>query len=255
MDKSLENRVAVVTGSGAGLGQTVAERYAREGAKVIIAEIDPASGAQVAEDIQRQHGDAVFFRTDVGEESDVQALAEFIRTRHGRVDVLYNNAAVLDHSLDARAHELTTEIWDRTMRVNLRGLWLCSKYLIPLMMSGAGASIIHVGSPTALNSSGSRLTAYSASKGGVLAMTKVMAIDYAQDGIRVNCIIPGTMDTPMNAKFFEDETVRQRFLARIPLGRLGSCEDITGLAVFLASDESRYCTGGVYLCDGGFTSF
>jgi NAD(P)-dependent dehydrogenase (short-subunit alcohol dehydrogenase family) len=250
----LNQKVAVVTGGGAGLGRAVAERFAREGAQVVIAEVNESRGRETVEQIETFRGDALFIQTDVGEESEVMTLAKRIRETYGRVDIMYNNAAVLFHGSDAKAHELSTEIWDRTMRVNLRGFWLCAKYLIPLMFEYGGA-VIHMGSPTALNGSGAGLTAYSASKGGVLGLTRVMAADYAPNRIRVNCIVPGTMDTPMNNGFLTDEAVQAKLIARIPLGRFGVGEDIAGLAVFLASDDSLYCTGGLYMADGGLMAF
>jgi NAD(P)-dependent dehydrogenase (short-subunit alcohol dehydrogenase family) len=254
MSGALKNKVAVVTGGGAGMGRAVAERFAREGAEVVISEIDPERGKETVESICANGGKALFVQTDVGEESDVVSLADTVRTNYGHADVLYNNAAVLYHSQEARAHELSSDIWEKTLRVNLRGLWLCSKYMIPLMLK-SGGSIIHVGSPTAVNGSGAGMTAYSVSKGGILALTKVMAVDYARDKLRVNCIIPGVMDTPMNATFLADEAHKSDMVVRIPLGHVGTSDDVSGLAVFLASSESAYCTGGVYMADGGFTAF
>jgi meso-butanediol dehydrogenase/(S,S)-butanediol dehydrogenase/diacetyl reductase len=250
----LKEKVAVVTGGGAGLGRAVAERFAREGARVVIAEVDDKRGNETVESIKAVSGQAWFLKTDVGNEAEVVALAKQVKDKYGRVDIIHNNAAVLFHGKDAKAHDLSTDIWDRTMRVNLRGFWLCMRYLIPLMLENGGA-IIHMGSPTALNGSGAGFTAYCASKGGILAMTKVMATDYAPNKIRVNCIIPGTMDTPMNGGFLTDKANQVKLLARIPLGRFGVAEDVAGLAAFLASDDSSYCTGGLYMADGGLMAF
>lgn len=254
MSLRLKEKVAVVTGGGAGLGLAVAERFAQEGAQVVIAEVNESRGAEVAESIRRSGGRALFVKTDVSEEVEVAALAKNVREKYGRVDIMHNNAAVLFHGKDAKAHLVSTDIWDCTMRVNLRGFWLCNRYLIPLMLD-KGGSVIHMGSPTALNGSGAGLTAYSVSKGGVLALTRVMAVDYAPNNIRVNCIVPGTMDTPMNDGFLTDETNRPKLLERIPLKRFGVAEDVAGLAVFLASDDSSYCTGGLYMADGGLMAY
>lgn len=254
MSLRLKHKVAVVTGGGAGLGRAVAQRFAAEGGRVVIAEVDERRGRETVESIRSRDAEVTFIKTDVAEEVEVIALAEEVRKRYGSIDILYNNAAILFHGQDAKAHELSLDIWDRTMRVNLRGFWLCTKYLIPMMLAKGGA-IIHVGSPTALNGTGAGLTAYSASKGGILGLTKVMAVDYASSNIRVNCIIPGVMDTPMNQDFLHDEAVGAKQIARIPLGRLGVAEDIAGLAVFLASEDSLYCTGGLYLADGGLMAF
>jgi NAD(P)-dependent dehydrogenase (short-subunit alcohol dehydrogenase family) len=196
-------------------------------------------------------GKATFIRCDVSQAQDVKAMVEEAVRRYGGVDILVNNAAVQMHGQDARAHELAEEVWDRTMAINLRSVWLCSKYVIPAMLERGGGSIIHLASPTGLTGCAPTYTAYSASKGGVFALTKVMAVDYARDNIRVNAIVPGTTDTPMIASLLADSQIRARLVAKSPLGRLGTPEDVAPLAVFLASDESRYCTGGFYMADGG----
>lgn len=249
----LKEKVAVVTGAGVGIGRAVALRFAREGARVVVAEIDSQNGQATAEAIQRSEGTAIFARTDVSDENDVKAMVASAVNRFGRIDVLFNNAAILLHSQEARAHELTAEVWDRTMAVNLRGYWLCSKYVIPHMLQQKRGSIIHVASPTGMLGF-ARLTAYSTSKGGVFALTRAMAVDYAPDNIRVNAIVPGTIDTPMNASTLADEQMRQHLIAMAPAGRLGTPEDLCGLAVFLASEDSLYCVGGFYMADGGQTA-
>jgi NAD(P)-dependent dehydrogenase (short-subunit alcohol dehydrogenase family) len=249
----LKEKVAVVTGAGVGIGRAVALRFAREGARVVVAEIDSQNGQATADAIQRSEGTAIFARTDVSDENDVKAMVASAVNRFGRIDVLFNNAAILLHSQEARAHELTAEVWDRTMAVNLRGYWLCSKYVIPHMLQQKRGSIIHVASPTGMLGF-ARLTAYSTSKGGVFALTRAMAIDYAPDNIRVNAIVPGTIDTPMNASTLADEQMRQHLIAMAPAGRLGTPEDLCGLAVFLASEDSLYCVGGFYMADGGQTA-
>ncbi len=250
----LANKVAVVTGAGAGMGKAVALRFAREGARVVVAEINSAGGEATVEAIRRSEGEAIFVRADVSEEEEVKSMVAAAVKRYGRVDVLYNNAAVELHGQDARAHELSAETWDRTHAINLRSVWLCSKYAIPSMLEHRGGSIIHVASPTGLYGCAPGYTAYSSSKGGVVALTRVMAADYARDNIRVNAIVPGTTDTPMIAPLLEDEGTRTRLTGLSPLGRLGQPDDVSGLAVFLASDESAYCTGGLYMADGGLTA-
>ena len=249
----LKGKVAVVTGAGAGIGQAVALRFAREGAGVVVAEIDSGNGQATVEAIQRSEGAALFAQADVSDENDVKAMVTAASNCFGRIDILFNNAAILLHGRDTRAHELSTEVWDRTMAVNLGGYWLCSKYVIPHMLRQRQGSIIHLASPTGMLGFAS-LTAYSTSKGGVFALTRAMAADYAPEHIRVNAIVPGTIDTPMNAAELANEESRQRFIAMAPAGRLGIAEDICGLAVFLASDESQYCVGGFYAVDGGQTA-
>lgn len=249
----LKDKVAVVTGGGVGIGKAVAKRYGREGAKVIVAEIDAPTGAATAKGIEGEGGEALFVRTDVAEEDQVKAMVRAGLERFGRIDVLFNNAAVLSLHQERRAHELSNEVWDRTMDVNLRGYWLCSKYVIPSMLKHGGGSIIHVASPTGIFGF-TRLTAYSASKGGVFGLMRAMAADYAPDHIRVNAVIPGTIDTPMNAAEFQDPEARKRYAELTPAGRIGTADDLCGIAVFLASDESAYCVGGIFTVDGGLTA-
>jgi NAD(P)-dependent dehydrogenase (short-subunit alcohol dehydrogenase family) len=195
----------------------------------------------------------MFVETDMGSEDQIKAVVEVTLTRYERIDILVNNAAVLIAKKEARAHELTNETWDRTMAVNLRGYWLCSKYVIPSMLTRASGCIILIASPTGMLGFPC-LTAYSTSKGGVLGLMRAMAVDYAPNHIRVNAIIPGTIDTPMNAEEFLIPGAREKWAAAAPAGRLGLGGDIAGMAVFLASDDADYCVGGVYMVDGGQTA-
>jgi NAD(P)-dependent dehydrogenase (short-subunit alcohol dehydrogenase family) len=250
----LAGKVAVVTGSAVGLGRAVASRYAREGAAVVLADTNEADGEAAAKEIQAGGGKGRFVRTDVGVESDVTGMLEATVKELGRIDVLYNNAAVLFHDRDARAHELSLEIWEQVMRVNLLGTFLCSRAVIPFMLKQEGGSIINLGSPTGIVGCAPNLTAYSTSKAGIFGLTRVMAAGYARNGIRVNAVVPGTMDTPMNAPLLGVEKTREEYREAVPMGRLGKPCDVEGIAVFLAADESAYCTGGVYTCDGGLTA-
>lgn len=250
----LKDKVAIVTGGAAGLGKAVAVAFAREGARVVVADVDDRNGNATIEEARTHNDSATFRHADIGSEEDVSGLVRSTLDTHGRIDVLYNNAAILFHDRDARAHELSLDLWDTIMRVNLRGFFVCSKYVIPAMLLQGSGSIIHVGSPTGFLGCAPTLTAYSTSKGGVLGLTRVMAASYARDRIRVNSIIPGTMDTPMNAGLLSDQATREQLREAVPMGRLGKADDIAGLAVFLASDESSYCTGGLYTCDGGLTA-
>jgi NAD(P)-dependent dehydrogenase (short-subunit alcohol dehydrogenase family) len=249
----LKEKVAIVTGGGSGMGRAVAEQFACNGARVVIAEINAGSGEEVVATIRKKGGDAIFVHSDVSKTADVRAMIATTVECYGGVDVLYNNAAVQLIGQDGRAHELPEEIWDLTLSINLRGLWLCSKYTIPTMLKRGGGSIIHAASPTGLKACPG-YSAYSASKGGVIALTRTMAVDYARDNIRVNAIVPGVTDTLLIRELTADEKTRARLIAATPLGRLGTPTDVTGLALFLASDESSFCTGGLYMVDGGLTA-
>jgi NAD(P)-dependent dehydrogenase (short-subunit alcohol dehydrogenase family) len=249
----LKNKVAIVTGAGVGIGRGIAERFGREGASVVVAEIDSANGAAAEKSIREAGGNAMFVATDVSNEAQVKSMALQALDRYGRIDILCNNAGILLINEEARAHELTNETWDRTMAVNLRGYWLCSKYVIPAMLRQGGGSVIHVASPTGIFGF-TRLTAYSTSKGGVVGLMRAMAADYAPDNIRVNAIVPGTIDTPMNAIELSDPKMRQHFAEIAPARRLGTPEDLAGIAVFLASEDSSYCIGGIFTVDGGLTA-
>jgi NAD(P)-dependent dehydrogenase (short-subunit alcohol dehydrogenase family) len=245
----LKNKVAIVTGAGAGIGEAIAMRFAQEGARVVVAEIAANRGQSAVEAIQKLGGEAVFVQTDVSSELQVKALVDTTLNRFGRIDILVNNAAVL-LSRGVRAHELSNEEWDNTLNVNLRGYWLCSKYAIPSMMAQGAGIILFIGSRTGIRGFAG-LAAYSASKGGVLALMRSMAADYAGDGIRINAIIPGTMDTPMNADEFFEPGARNKHIPKIPARRLGVATDIAGMATFLATEEASFCIGGLYFVDGG----
>jgi len=246
----LKDKVAVVTGGGAGMGEAIALKYAQEGARVVVAEIDPQRGESAVLAIKEQGGEGIFVPTDVSSEEQVKEMVKAVVNRFGRVDILVNNAAILITHGEGRAHELTNEVWDRTISVNLRGYWLCAKYAIPHMLAQGKGTVIFIASRTGIRGFAG-LAAYSASKGGVFALMRSMAADYARDGIRVNAIVPGTMDTPMNAEEFSDPEARKKYIPRIPAGRLGLAPDIAGMATFLATDEASFCIGGVYLVDGG----
>lgn len=250
----LQNKVAIVTGGGAGMGLAVAKAYAGAGAKVVIAEIKPADGEHAVATIRAAGGEAIFVKTDVANSTAVEAMVAQAVADFGGVDVLYSNAAIQLVGQDARAHEVSEEVWDRTYNVNIRGVWLCAKYAIPAMLQRGGGSIINVASPTGLVGCAPGYTAYSSSKGAVYGLTRVMAADYARDRIRVNALVPGPIETPLTRDIFADQVTREGLIKAVPLGRLGQPEDVVGLALFLASDESAYCTGGTFVVDGGQTA-
>ncbi len=249
----LEGRVAIVTGGGAGIGEAVARGFAKEGATVVIADWDRAAGERVAREISTNGGEALFKCTDVSSSDDVQSMVDRTVTEFGKVDVLFNNAAVQLVGQDARTHEVSEEVWDRTIDINLKGYWRCMKYVIPHMLE-TGGTIINVASPTGMLGAAPGFSAYSTSKGGVFGLTRVAAAEYGGEKIRVNAIVPGATLTPLTAEIFADDEERERFESATPLKRLGAPEDLVGISLFLASDDSLYCTGGIYMADGGLTA-
>jgi NAD(P)-dependent dehydrogenase (short-subunit alcohol dehydrogenase family) len=250
----LQGKIAIITGGGSGIGRATAERFASEGARVTIADRDREAGEAVVTAITESNGEVYFVPTDITQSLEVAAMVKATAERFGGVDVLFNCAGVQLHGQDARAHELSEEVWDRTFAINIRGMWLCAKYTIPCMLERGGGSIINVGSPTGLYGMGAGYTAYSASKSAAFGLTRVMAADYGRDNIRVNAIVPGATITPLIASLLADGQMRADLEKLSPLGRLGMPADVAALAVFLASDESRFCTGGYYMVDGGSTA-
>jgi NAD(P)-dependent dehydrogenase (short-subunit alcohol dehydrogenase family) len=249
----LQGKVTLITGAGMGMGRAVALRFAQEGATVVIADVNVEAGEAAAHEINDSGGIAHVVKADVSKAADCEAMVAETIDRYGKLNACYANAAVQLIGKDARAHELNEEIWDRTMAINLKGVWLTSKYAVAAMLK-SGGSLILAGSPTGMSGAGAGYTAYASSKGGVHALMRVMAADYARDGIRVNAVIPGPMRTPLTKNLFADPNVANPLAARTMLGRIGEADDVSGLLVFLASDESSYCTGGFYMADGGFTA-
>lgn len=243
----LAHKVAIITGGGSGIGKAIAAAFVREGAQVVIAGRDRKKLERAAGEVG---ANCLAVAADVSRAADAQRLAAATVERFGRIDVLVNNAAVL---LPGTAESISEEDFDQTLSVNVRGLWLMSRVVLPQMRAGGGGSIINIGS--VLSTLGARnRVAYAASKGAVLAMTKAMALDHAAENVRVNCICPGIVETEMVASFNLDEGARRQRLAMHPVGRFGQPEDVAGLAVFLASDESRWITGTAQMVDGGYSA-
>jgi NAD(P)-dependent dehydrogenase (short-subunit alcohol dehydrogenase family) len=247
----LAGKVAVVTGAGSGIGEATARAFVREGATVGLLDRNEAAIAQMADEL----GAAAFaLPCDVTGEASVEAAFAGVKRRHGRLDVLATYAAVQLIGEDAPVHELPLEVWERTHSVNLRGVYLCCKHGVRLMIeAGNGGSVINCGSPTGLTMCGAGWHAYSTSKAGVMAMTRIMAADYARYGIRVNGIVPGTIETNLVRELTDDPVQRARLEALHPIGRIGTPEDMAGIAIFLASDESSFATGAQFFVDGGIS--
>jgi NAD(P)-dependent dehydrogenase (short-subunit alcohol dehydrogenase family) len=250
----LKDKVAIVTGGGMGMGRAAALRLAQEGAKTVVADINEEAGNQTVSEIRTAGGQALFVRTDVAKAKEVEALVAAAEREYGGLDVIFNNAAIQLIGTDTRAHELEEEIWDRIQSVNLKGVWLCMKYAIAAMLRRGGGSIINNASPTGLYGCAPYDTAYSSAKGGVYGLTRASAAAYAQDKIRINAIVPGPMDTPLISKITADPQAKANLAQLTMMGRLGRADEIAGLVAFLASDDASYCTGGIYMADGGLTA-
>lgn len=244
----LTNKVAIVTGGGSGIGRAIAMAFAREGARVVIAGRTKDKLASVAREMWPASCLAV--QADTGVEDDNRRLAEAAVGHFGGIHILVNNAGVL---LAGNAESQTGDEWEQTFNINVRGVWQLSREALPHMRSAGGGSIINIGSVLSTVAARNRV-AYATSKGAVLALTKAMALDHAEEKIRVNCICPGIVETEMVARFGMDEEGRRRRIAMHPMGRFGQPEDIAGAAVFLASDESAWITGAAFPVDGGYTA-
>jgi meso-butanediol dehydrogenase/(S,S)-butanediol dehydrogenase/diacetyl reductase len=243
----LSGKVAIITGGGSGIGKAIAVAFVREGAKVVIAGRDSKKLERAAAEIG---GGCLAVSADVSNASGVQKLVSAAVEKFKRINILVNNAAVL---LPGTAESISEEDFDQTFNINVRGLWLMSRAVLPQMRASGGGSIVNIASVLSLVGARNRV-AYAASKGAVMAMTKAMALDHALENIRVNCIAPGIVATEMVARFSTDENARKQRVALHPMGRFGQPAEVASAAVFLASDESGWTTGSVLTVDGGYSA-
>ena len=249
----LANKVAVITGAGSGIGRESALLFAREGARVVVADVNDDAGQAVVEELRGAGGEAVYVRADVSKGADAEGMVRAAEERFGRLDVLFNNAGI-SHARDDDAVATEEEVWDLTMNINLKGVFLGCKYGIPALRRAGGGSIINTASFVALLGAATPQLAYTASKGGVLAMTRELAVIHARENIRVNALCPGPLRTELLMKYLDTEEKRQRRLVHVPMGRFGEAREIAQAALFLASDESSFTTGATFLVDGGITA-
>ena len=255
----LEGRVAIVTGGGQGMGSAVSETFAREGAAVAVVDINEATAQDVAASISRDGGSARAFRCDVSQPSSVREMVTAVVGAFGRVDILYDNAARLKSAppVSEAVADMAEEHWQAVLDVNLTGIYLCAKYALHEMLQQGSGVIVNVSSTAGLVAAGGH-AAYGTSKAGILALTRSMAKDYARQGIRVNAICPGPIDTPRfrgtqdPERGSGDDRVRLRG-AEVPMGRIGTADDVAKVALFFASDDSAFVTGAHLVVDGGAT--
>jgi NAD(P)-dependent dehydrogenase (short-subunit alcohol dehydrogenase family) len=247
----LKDKVAIVTGAGSGIGRSSAKLFANEGARVVVADIAKQLGKETVEIIQAEGGEANFIESDVSKPDSVENLIRVTVETYHSIDVLFNNAGI---NLEKTVTETSEQEFNRVIDINLKGVFFCSKFAIPEMISRGGGAIINTASIRGLVPQ-FHLAAYCASKGAVVLLTKAMALDYGPKKIRVNCICPGPIQTPMHDAFFatlkEPEKELREILKNVPLSRMGRPEDIAHTALFLASDDSSFITGATIVVDGG----
>lgn len=249
----LQNKVALITGGGGGIGRATALLFAQEGAQVVVTDINDAAGEETVAQVRGRGGEAVYVHADVSKAGDCVAMVAAAEERFGRLNVLFNNAGIM-HSRDDDAVTTEEDIWDLTMAINLKGVFLGCKAGIPALRRAGGGSIINTASFVALVGAATPQLAYTASKGGVLAMTRELAVIHARENIRVNALCPGPLRTELLMSFLNTEEKRARRLVHVPMGRFGEATEMAYAALYLASDESSYVTGSEFVVDGGITA-
>jgi NAD(P)-dependent dehydrogenase (short-subunit alcohol dehydrogenase family) len=249
----LDNKVALITGAGSGIGREAALLFSREGAAIVAVDVNDAGGEETVKMISAQGAGAMYVHADVTRGGECERMIAAAEKQFGALHVLFNNAGIMD-SRDDDAVSTDETVWERTLSVNLKGVFLGCKYGIPALRRAGGGSIINTASFVAFIGAATPQLAYTASKGGVLAMTRELAVIHAREKIRVNALCPGPLRTELLMKFLDTEEKRQRRLVHIPMGRFGEATEIAKAALFLASDESSYMTGAALMVDGGITA-
>jgi NAD(P)-dependent dehydrogenase (short-subunit alcohol dehydrogenase family) len=253
MSERLRSKVALITGAGSGIGREAAALFAAEGAAVVAVDRDEQGGRDTVDQVLGAGGRALFVQADVASGVDCARMIAAAEQEFGRLDVLFNNAGIMD-GRDDDAVTTEEEVWDLTMNVNAKGVFLGCKHGIPALRRAGGGSIINTASFVAILGAATPQIAYTASKGAVLALSRELAIVHARENIRVNALCPGPLRTELLMKFLDTEAKKQRRLVHIPMGRFGLAREVAQAALFLASDESSYVTGTEFLVDGGITA-
>jgi len=249
----LKDKITLITGGSSGIGKGSAILFAKEGAKVVIADIDDQGGEETVRIITEAGHEAAYIHSDVSKAADCKQMISFAENKYGKLDVLFNNAGIM-HSSDDNAQVTEEDIWDLTMTINAKSVFLGCKYGIPALKRAGGGSVINTASFVALMGAATPQIAYTASKGAILSMTRELAVIHARENIRVNALCPGPLRTELLMKILNTEEKKQRRLIHIPMGRFGEAQEIAKSALFLASDESSYMTGSQFVVDGGITS-
>jgi len=249
----LTGKVALVTGAGSGIGRESSILFAGEGARVVCVDLDEATAQATIEVIAQAGGEAIAVRADVSSADDAAAMVQAAEDSFGELHVMFNNAGIM-HSNDGDALSTSEAVWDLTMNVNAKGVFLGCKYAIPAIRRSGGGSIINTASFVAHLGAATPQVAYTASKGAVLALTRELAVVHAREGIRVNALCPGPLRTELLMKFLDTDEKKQRRLVHVPMGRFGLASEMAKSALFLASDDASYITGSEFLVDGGITA-
>jgi NAD(P)-dependent dehydrogenase (short-subunit alcohol dehydrogenase family) len=249
----LKDKVALITGAGGGIGGEAALLFASEGAAVVVTDVVDDAGLEVVEKVRAGGGKAAYVHADVSSAKDCEQMVRFAETTFGKLDVLFNNAGIM-LSDDDDAIVTSEKTFEKTMAVNLKGVFLGCKYGIPALRRAGGGSVINTASFVALMGAATAQIAYTASKGGVVAMTRELAVIHAREKIRVNALCPGPLRTELLMKFLDTDAKKQRRLVHIPIGRFGEAREMAKAALFLASDDSSYMTGAEFVVDGGITA-
>ncbi len=249
----LKDKVALITGAGSGIGRETALLFAQEGASIVVVDINDEGGQETVNMVEAQNGQAVYLHADVSKAADCENMVQTAETQYGKLNVMFNNAGI-SHIHDDDAVNTEEDVWDLTMDINLKGVFLGCKYGIPALRRAGGGSIINTASFVALVGAATPQLAYTASKGGVLAMSQELAVIHARENIRVNALCPGPLYTELLMKYLNTEEKRQRRLVHIPMGRFGQAKEIAQAALYLASDESSFVTGTSFSVDGGITA-
>lgn len=249
----LQNKVALITGAGSGIGLQTALLFAQEGAKVVVVDINDAAGNKAVQMLKDLGGEAAYVRADVSKATDCEAMVAFAESTFGKLNVLFNNAGI-SHADDDDAINTSEAVWDLTFNINVKGVWLGCKYGIPALRRAGGGSIINTASFVALLGAATPQLAYTASKGAVLSMSRELAAIHARENIRVNALCPGPLNTELLMKYLNTPERKQRRLVHIPMGRFGEAKEIAYAVLYLASDESSFVTGTEFMVDGGITA-